>query len=1181
MEAERWKQVDELLHSALLVPSEQRDEFLRQACAGDAGLEREVRSLLASDQSAGDFLEGVAVKDAAQMIALSEVREDSDALLGETISHYRVLKKLGSGGMGVVYEAEDIRLGRRVAMKFLPGEVALDRVAFERLQREARAASALDHSNICSIYELDEHAGQPVIVMQLLEGQTLRTWIDSATKIDAATKEDLRSRLGTTLDLAIQIAGGLQAAHQKGIIHRDIKPANVFITARGDAKILDFGLAKVLEGNGAAESSAGTMAADRSATPVDRAGLQLTLTGTTMGTASYMSPEQVRGDKLDARTDLFSLGLVLYEMVTGQKAFPGDTGAAIHDAILDRVPTPVRELNPEVPSGLERIIKKAIEKDRTRRYGSAEEIGGDLERLRKETSAAGSRRSRKRIAAVIVAVLAVGTAVLMERSRHSAQVESGSQLKARRSLAVLGFRNLSNKSDEDWIATALAEMVSTELAAGQQFRIIPGENVAHMKLDLALAAAGSYGPSTLKRIQQSLGADLIVQGSYLASTGGGLRIDWQLQETGTGGTIAAMSESGREAQVADLVSHAGASLRAKLGIAAISPAELDKARGALPYDPQAAQLYSEALAKSRTFDPLGARELLVKAIAADPNHAPSHSLLAESLFSLGYDAQARAEAKKAFDLSSTLPREIQLLIEGRYHELSNDFPAANETYRSLWKFFPDDLDYGLRLAAAQTKVSLTKDALLTITELRKLPEPIRDDPRIDLAESNVTSTLGDFKRSQQIAEAAAEKAKLQGSRLLLAEARYRESWALDRLGDFDKSLATSSEARDLAQQLGNLRLAASAASGMGSALYDKGDLEGARKAYENGLQIARQIGAQRVISALTANIGNVSYDQGKSAEAQRYYEQALEINRHIDNKRGMASDLGNLANVLQGLGDLAGSLSAQAQALQAFRDVGDRRGEATTLSNLGSVLIDRGELIPAKQKYDQASTLIREIGFQRGQVPVLLGLAAILESQDHLPEARATTLDGLALSQKLKDDSDTALSQWQLAHIALEQGNAFEAEGLARSAAEEFDREKSVANGCSSTALLGRALLAQGKLKEAQTATDSALALCKKGEFKSARFQAEMADAAVTFKSGKAARALKMLDNLRAEVLHDGFGGYELESRLFMGEIEINSGRVAFGRARLEALEKDAQHRNFDLIARRTRSELKGGLPEF
>jgi eukaryotic-like serine/threonine-protein kinase len=281
MDPERWKQVDELLQSVLALPSNERDEVLHRACAGNDEVEREVRSLLRAHDKIGGFLETPAIDVAARAMVRSDSAERRNSIVGQTVSHYRVLQVLGSGGMGVVYQAEDIRLGRQVALKFLPGEVALDREAFDRLQREARAASALDHPNICSIYELDEHAGRPFIVMQLLDGQTLRAWIDGGSK------KDLTSRLGTTLSLAIQMADALDAAHQKGIIHRDIKPANVFITARGRAKILDFGLAKVLEGNGAAEPSALTTVTSRSALAIEGAGLHLTHTGTTMGTAAY------------------------------------------------------------------------------------------------------------------------------------------------------------------------------------------------------------------------------------------------------------------------------------------------------------------------------------------------------------------------------------------------------------------------------------------------------------------------------------------------------------------------------------------------------------------------------------------------------------------------------------------------------------------------------------------------------------------------------------------------------------------------------------------------------------------------------------------------------------------------------------------------------------------------------
>jgi len=957
MDAERWKRVEDLLHSALSLPADRQEECLRQACGDDTALLEEVRSLLTSYQTAGDFLERPAIHTAAQAIAL-EAPPLPHSFTGQTVSHYRVQGRLASGGMGVVYRAEDIKLGRAVAMKFLPGELGSDRVAFERLQREARAASALDHPNICSIYELGEHDGHPFMVMPLLEGQTLRQWVESGTT------QDLKARLGQVLDLAIQTADGLEAAHQKGIVHRDIKPANIFVTTRGEAKILDFGLAKVVEANSTSPVLGDSTVADIAVTTADPASLHLTRTGTTVGTAYYMSPEQVRSEKLDARSDLFSLGLVLYEMVTGQRAFAGDTGAAVYDAILHREPKPVRQMNPAIPAELERIISKALEKDRALRYRSAAEVARDLRNLREEFGSAAARQRRKRLAIaglVVVIVLAAGL-VVRERFRHVAPSEPVSTVKARRSIAVLGFRNLSGKAEQDWISTALSEMVGTELAAGQQLRIIPGENVARMKLDLALPVSGGYGADTLQKIRKNLGTDVIVQGSYLVSPGKSLRIDLQLQEAAGGETIGAVSENGSEAKIAELVSRAGASLREQLGIGAVPAGDLNEARTALPADPQAVRLYSEGLAKLRVFDALAARDLLRRAIAVEPDHALSHSLLAESLYVLGYDAQSEAEAKQAFDLSHTLPRDNQLLVEGRYRELSHDYPAAIEAYRTLWKFFPDDLSYGLKLAAVQIRASLAKDGLLTIAQLRALPEPSRSDPRIDLVEANASDSLGDFKRSQQVASAAAEKAMQQGSRQLAAQAKEREGWAWDRLGDLDKASAAFSESRDLAQIGGNPRAAASALNGLANALYDKGDLEGARKSYEDSLRIARQIGALRAIAVATGNIGNVVFDQGKLAEARRYYQESLDIDRQIGDKRGIASGLGSLANVLEGMGDLSGASSMQEDSLQAFREVGDRRGEASTLNNLGDVLTDRGELAAAKQRFEEAMSVQLQIG---------------------------------------------------------------------------------------------------------------------------------------------------------------------------------------------------------------------------
>ena len=807
MRPERWQVIEELYHSAWDLHDGQRDSYLRDACGGDKALFDEVESLLRHGSEPQSFLDTPAVAIVAKAIAADEFHASTPSLKGQTLSHYRILEPIGRGGMGIVYEAEDLKLGRRVALKLLPEYLARDKESLQRFEREARAASALNHPNICTVYEIDEAEGQHFIAIELLEGETLK---QRMARSRLPMKEILR--------IGIEISEALEAAHSAGIVHRDIKPANIFLTNRGTAKVLDFGVAKrvgfelIDQTSTLSISLKGNYEAD------------LTSAGALIGTTAYMSPEQANRQLVDARADLFSLGAVLYEMTTGQMPFPGTDETSVVRRVQLQRPISVDKINPEARSGLNRIIDRALQKDRLLRYQQAAELQADLRKVQGNLV---RREKRWRASLVPLALIAL-LVVALAASRFNPRIRqwiagtpSAGMSHNLRSVVVLPFENLTGDPAQDYLAEGMSDALMTDLTKRTSLRVISRTS--------SMQYRGTH--KALHEIARELDVDAAVLAS-VARSGKRIRVNAKLVEAASGQNLWVQEYDRDESDVLKLQDALAAAVAQEVAGKVTSTDQSRMAERSQSVDLQAYESYL----KARYFFSRQTNEGLEKAIRyfrksieLDPSFAAAYLGLGETYGFMAYqrrlnyvEGSIKAEnlVAKALELdrNSSLAHAFAGMIKFQFR---CDRPGAEKELNRALELNPNDmaaLDYHsyYLLETGQTDEAITEKrrvlehdpvAVETSSELGlyyltagRNDEAIEQLQRALELDPNYPSAL------TRLGRAYANKGQYDQAVVAMMKAIALDNTParVGDLGDWYARLGKTQEALDVIQQLGNM-----------------------------------------------------------------------------------------------------------------------------------------------------------------------------------------------------------------------------------------------------------------------------------------------------------------------------------------------------------------------------------------
>jgi serine/threonine protein kinase/tetratricopeptide (TPR) repeat protein/TolB-like protein len=1224
-----WVRVKEVLGLVLELPPGDRSARLDTLCADEPDVRAEVESFLTAEPAASPFYERLALGAFGHA-------EPVDPHIGSHLGSYLIERLIGHGGMGAVYLArrtDDFE--QSVAIKMIRRGMDSELVV-RRFRHERQILASLNHPHIARLFDGGTAPeGLPYFVMEYVAGTPIDRYAD-----------DHRLTTPERLRLCLPILDAVQHAHDRHIVHRDLKPGNVLVTIDGQPKLLDFGIAKILDADSDGDSTMTSLA--RPMTP------------------DYASPEQILGQPITPATDVYALGLLLYELLTGHRPFrfTGNTPEEKSRVVCEQEPekpstavgrtytktladgieetrTPLdisatRDGSPDalrnqLSGPLDAIVMKALRKVPAARYPTVAALADDVRRLLDERPVSAGhdefryrmgrflRRRRPAIAvAALILAATAATAVVATRwttgSRPtlSAAAKSGSTIQGPRpSVAVAAFTNLSGRPDDRWLSTAMAEMLISELAGNGQVRVVPADVVTRAVRDSGGDTNGPPPADAAQRLRKSLAADYLVLGSFATGASGtsrALRVDVRVIRSGE--EPVALSGVGEEARLFSMMSDAGRDLRLRLGLQATTSDATKGARAAFPESLEATRLYSEGLARLRLLDAVQAQALFARAAALEPANPMVQTALASSWTALGYDGRAREAAQKAFDSSGALTREDRLNVEGRLYEAQRESLKAIDIYRTLWGFFSDNIEYGLRLAAAQTAAGRNKDALATIAGLRRAPAPQNDDPRIELAESEAFAGLGDFKQQLTALERTLQQAERTGAKLLIARARLFEGRSYYNQGEPKKAEAALDTARQLFLDAGDRASAASALNSLGSVLSDQQDITRAQRMYEQSLAASEEIGDRRGMSSALNNLGVLLKDEGRLLDARRaheralairreigdrnwtalslsnigvvlfeedrmreattYYKESLAITREIGDKRGTVRALHNLAIVERETGQLAEARAGLEESLAVRAEIGDKRGQVIGSVELGMVLLQQAEIGEARRRQQEAVRLAGEARLKPGEAQARFQLGEIALAAGDLEESRRQHEQALALRKEMKETRTILESQMALAIVALEGGRAAEAEGGAQEVIQSMGQATGPLRAIGEL-VTARAKLSLHDVSGATRAVSAARASSKGTERASLRSALARVEAEVDAAAGRGDAAHQRLAELAVVLGRSGMVLDELERRLTLLRIDRAEGRANV-RSDAASLEKDARARGAGLVLKRVQT---------